>query len=260
MSDLFKGITSTADTTKAPEAVVTKPAVSTEPVKQATVAPVPVVVKAPEPVVDDNEVEEPPVDENMPDELTMLKSRATMMSIPFSNNIGIDALKQKILEKMEGTKSPDNEKENEPEEAVSYEAPVQMIQEGQSNTTGKLSLRQKIYNEAMALIRCRITNLDPKKKDLNGEIFTVANEYLGTVKKFIPYGEVTDNGYHIPKCLYDNLKEREFTNITSRKLPGGKMITEYKDVREFAIEVLPPLTEKELAQLKTAQLASQGME
>ena len=114
--------------------------------------------------------------------------------------------------------------------------------------------------EKMKLVRLRITNLDPKKKDLPGEILTVGNEYLGTVRKFVPFGEATDNGYHVPYCLYELMRDRKFLSIKTRKGPKGQTIVEQQMVREFALEILPPLTEAELARLSAAQLSAGGVE
>lgn len=180
----------------------------------------------------------------MPSELEVLKQRATLMNIKFSNNISVEKLREKI----EAAQAKD-----EPEVK---EATVNPLGEKQEAGVKKMTLGQKIRAEQTRLIRVRIQNLDPKKKDLPGEIITVANEYMGTVRKFVPFGEVTDNGYHIPYCIYEFLKERKFINITTRKGNNGLPDIRATEAREFSIEVLPPLTEAELAQLAQAQIAA----
>lgn len=186
-------------------------------------------------------------DENQSEEVTelsLLKQRASMMGIVFSNNIGIEKLRERVNEKL--------------------------AEEAKEEPTGKAietkvkekSLRQNIIDENMRLIRLRITNLDPKKKDLPGEIITVANEYLGTVRKFVPFGEVTEQGYHVPYCIYKLLKSRKFLNIRTVKNPQDplKPIIQQSWVNEFALEVLPQLTAEELAKLATIQSASGGID
>ena len=191
-----------------------------------------------------------------PSELDMLKSRAKLMGIPFSNNIGLDALKTKIEEHKQAyeaktqTQTPAQTNEQQPE--------VQT--ENQKKKAKTLSLRAHLQKEKMKLVRLRITNLDPKKKDLPGEILTTGNEYLGTVRKFVPFGEATDNGYHVPYCLYEMMRDRKFLSIKTRKGPKGQTIVEQQMVREFALEILPPLTEAELARLSAAQLSAGGVE
>lgn len=177
------------------------------------------------------------------EERALLMQRARMMGLNISNNIGLETLKQRIDDHMNGKKES---QEN---------APL-MKDPALPKTDKKKSLRQHLMEDAMKLVRIRIINLDPKKKDLQGEIITVANEYIGTVKKFVPFGEVTDNGYHVPNVIYKALKRRKFLNIRTRKDRKGQISVEQNWAQEFAIEVLPPLTEEEIRQLATAQLAA----
>ena len=178
-------------------------------------------------------------------ELDMLKQRARMLGVEFSNNIGIETLRERVRAKIEG--ETDSIK-TLPAELVDPELVGQH----------KMSEREVIIADAMKLVRVRITNLDPKKKDLPGEIYTVANEFIGTVRKYIPYGEVTDEGYHIPNVLYRNLLERKFLNIRTYKDKNNNNATRVEQswAQEFAMEVLPMLTETELAKLASAQLTA----
>lgn len=124
-----------------------------------------------------------------------------------------------------------------------------------------IALRQRLHDEGMKLLRVRITNLDPKKADLPGEIFTVANEYLGTVRKYIPYGDVTENGFHIPKCIYDQLVERKFLMIrTVKDRRTGTTRPETRWVTEFSLDVMEPLTQEELDRLAISQAAAGSMD
>lgn len=211
-------------------------------------------------------------------ELDMLKKRAALLGIKHSNNISAEKLREKINAKL-AAEDTENESEDEDEEQelpaglealVSADdddddekeavtaAPVQT--KIATKVAEKLSLRQKLHNDKMKLVRLRITNLNPAKKDLPGEIFTVANEILGTVRKFIPYGEATDNGYHVPFWIYEQLKDREFQNIRVTKDSQGRRQIHTSMAREFALEVLPPLTEVELAQLAAQQAAAAGLD
>ena len=191
-----------------------------------------------------------------PSELDILKSRAKLMGITFSNNIGLDALKTKIEEHKQASEA----KTQTQALAQTNEQQTDVQTENQMKKTKTLSLRAHLQKEKMKLVRLRITNLDPKKKDLPGEILTVGNEYLGTVRKFVPFGEATDNGYHVPYCLYELMRDRKFLSIKTRKGPKGQTIVEQQMVREFALEILPPLTEAELARLSAAQLSAGGVE
>lgn len=186
------------------------------------------------------------VDEVQVDELSILKQRATLMGLKFSNNIGLEALRKKVSDAQEGIIE-------EPE--VVQVNPLETETAAPKEET-RTEMARRIRLEQTKLVRIRIQNLDPKKKELPGEIITVANDYMGTVRKFVPYGEQTDNGYHVPYCIYQFLKERKFLNIRVTKGKNGRPNIQQGWVREFSIEVLPPLTQEELTNLAQAQIAA----
>ena len=195
-------------------------------------------------------LEDQNIGDNLPDELAMLKQRASMMGIQFSNNIGLETLRKKIEDKMEGRADSDAAPQINPLAGETTAQPVK-----------RKTLRQKLYDEQMKLVRIRVTNLDPKKKDLPGEVITVANEHLGTVRKFVPFGEVTDDGYHVPYCIYRFMEKRKFLNIRIVKdRRTGQERVESNWVKEFALEVLPQLTPQQIANLKTAQIAADSVD
>ena len=247
-----------------------------------------------------------------PSELELLKNRARLLGVEFSNNIGLETLKERVAAKMaaigddedeaptEQVQQPnplDNEdgptgdfdegiEEEEPADEVTQPAvtktdPIELKpiapfvapdlpDPTKSSSLGSpvaaaadkpLSFRQQLFNENMKLVRVRIQNLDPKKKDLAGEIISVSNKVLGTVKRFVPYGEVTDEGWHIPYIIYKELSTRKFLQITTSKDRQTKQVKVIKRwAKEFAFEVLPPLTEAELKQLAAAQAAAGSIE
>jgi len=210
-----------------------------------------------------------------PSELDMLKARAKLMGIEHSNNISVETLKAKIDAKLKG----EPEKQEAPAQNQASQAqpnPLENVSPAGRNMdveTAKelvkpvepeapkrqLSLRQHLIETEMKLVRCRITCLDPKKKDLPGEILTVGNEYLGTVRKFVPFGEHTDDGYHIPHCIYTMMRDRKFVSIQTKKIGGKEQIIS-RDAAEFAIEVLEPLTKQQLHDLAVAQIAAGTVE
>lgn len=167
-------------------------------------------------------------------ELDMLKQRAEVLGIAYSHRIGLESLRQKIDEKLNGV---------EPEQTL-------------SKVQQDAKLRKELQQSAMKLVRLRITNLNPDKKDLQGEIFTVANRFIGNVRKFVPYGEVTDGGYHVPTIIYKQLKARKFLSVKTRRGPKGEILVEQNWASEFALEVLPQLTKDELSKLAATQAAA----
>ena len=187
------------------------------------------------------------------DELALLKERAKQMGIPFSNNISLETLRKRISDKMEGKEEPKvNPLTGDVEIAAITSAPKKL--DAKQNA---LALRKMMQREQMKLVRVRITNMDPKKKDLPGEIWTVSNEYLGNVRKMIPYGEQTDEGFHIPYCLFRLLQSKRFLHIrTVKDRVTGVERQEKQWVKEFSLDVLPDLTKEELARLAAAQAAA----
>lgn len=165
------------------------------------------------------------------EELALLKERADLMGIKYSNNISIETLKNKINEKLEAS---------------------EIVKDEQSK---KIDIRKKVRDEELKLIRIRLQVMNPAKLAWRGEIFTVANSIIGTVKKFVPYdAEFYTNGYHVPNCIYKMLKEKEYLHISTSNQNGKQQVTT-QFVPEFSITVLPPLTKEELEQLAIEQAA-----
>lgn len=194
-------------------------------------------------------------------ELSLLKQRARAMGIQVPNNISVETLKTRINARMEGDEQSSTIQSGvvtshavDPQTAA---ARIMASNLGVAPALRMKTLREHLYETQMELVRCRIQCMDPKKKDLHGEIFTFANEYLGTVRKFVPFGEQTDEGWHVPRCIFTMLQDRKFLQINIKKDPTTKrerVTTRY--VREFVLDVLPPLTPEELGVLAAAQNAS----
>lgn len=186
------------------------------------------------------------------DELTLLKARADQLGIKYAHKIGLETLRKKITDKLTGGDDDEDEKEDAPSanaEGVTL-----------TKTQREQLLRKEIMAEQMALVRLRITNLNPNKRLLHGEIFTVANAYIGIVKKFVPFGEVTEDGFHLPKCIYTQLKNRKFLDIkTTKDRKTGNINVSQRWVPEFALEVLPQLSAEELRDLAIAQATAGGV-
>ncbi len=197
-------------------------------------------------------------------EIQMLKQRADAMGIAYSNNISVDTLRKRIDDKMNGIgEESETVSTSAANPLADANAPVtESLTAPMSASLKKKNLRQHLIAEATKLIRVRITCMDPKKADLQGEVFTVANEFIGTIRKYIPFTpEATENGFHVPYALYEMLKARQFLLVKSTTHPITKqVVVTQRWVREFAIEVLEPLTKAELAELAAAQTASNRLQ
>ena len=201
----------------------------------------------------DDQALNPNAAEQAVDELTLLKERAKVMGIPFSNNISLETLRKRVADKMEGKdEAPEvNALTGDPEIAQA------LVIKPLDPKANAVALRKLMHATQMRQVRVRVTNMDPKKKDLPGEIWTVANEYLGTVRKFVPYGEQTDDGFHIPYCLYRLLDSKRFLHIRDVKDRTTGIVRQDKVwAKEFSLDVLPTLTQGELDRLAAAQAAA----
>lgn len=179
-------------------------------------------------------------DIQMPDELTALKARADLLGISYHPSIGLEKLRDKVNAAVTSDEPP--------VEAEAVEAQVE--------TEGAKRLR--LRNEAAKLVRIRLTCMNPNKKEWDGEIITAGNAGVGTFKKFIPFN--ADDGWHVPNIIYKQLLQRECQIfVTTRDERGNKSRTG-KLIKEFAIEVLPDLTEKELAELARRQAMAKSVD
>lgn len=172
----------------------------------------------------------------VPDELTSLKSRADLMGITYHPSIGVDKLREKIAAAMAGTEDKAETTEDE--------------------TEGQRRNRQ--IKEASKLVRIRVTCMNPNKKDWDGEFFTVGNAVVGGFTKYVPFN--AEEGWHVPQIIYNHLVERQCQIFVNRKTSKGGTIREGKLIKEFAIEVLPQLSEEELKELARRQAMAGSLE
>jgi len=191
-----------------------------------------------------NQEEEAPVDE-----LTHLKAKADTMGIKYASRIGVDKLREKINAKLNGESYEDGPDEEELGTKTKTLSKAEQV----------ATIRKKMHKEQMFLVRLRISNLNPSKKELEGEYFTVVNKYLGAIRRFIPYGAASDNGFHVPNIIYTQLKARKFNSVRTKNKDGQIQVIQ-KWVPEFSLEVMEPLTLKELADLASSQAATRGTE
>lgn len=170
------------------------------------------------------------------DEKEVLMQRADKLGIKYSNNIGLETLRERVNAKLEETsEEPKTEKTKE--------------------SSAKETAIQKARKEALKLVRVNITSMENTKNNLSGEIFTVSNG-IASVKRYVPFGI----DWHIEQMLLNTLKEKEFQRFGTEKTPSGQTVRRAKSVPAYAIQILPPLTEKELEDLRKSQMARQTIE
>lgn len=185
----------------------------------------------------ENDMQElPNEDELVVDELEVLKARADKLGIKYHPSISLAKLKEKVSE------------------GLADDTPEVVIVKPGKETEVQLKARKR--REANALIRIRVSCMNPNKKEWDGEIITTGNTNTGTIKKFVPFN--SDEGYHVPHMIYEQLLQRQCQVFVTVKDNRGNKVRKGKLIKEFAVEVLPPLTEKELKELAQRQAMAAG--
>ena len=166
------------------------------------------------------------------DELATLKARADMLGITYHPSIGVEKLKEKISAVTS----------NQPREPETVAGDV----------------KNDPKADALRLIRIRLQCMNPAKKEWEGEIISVGNSVVGTVKKYIPFN--ADEGWHVPKMLFDYLNEKQCQVFVTVKDSRGNSIRKGKLIKEFSIEVLPPLSPAELQEMARRQALGRNVD
>lgn len=185
----------------------------------------------------------------IPDELTTLKARADKMGLSYHPSIGLEKLRAKIAAALEGKTDESGDEENAPANSQVAAAPV-------AETENQRRLRKK--REAGELVRIRVTCMNPNKRDWDGEIFSAGNSTVGTFKKYVPFN--ADEGWYVPRIIYNMIVQRMCQVFVVKKTARGVSIKEGKQIREFAVEVLPNLTEEELHDLAQRQAMAKSID
>ena len=192
------------------------------------------------------ELDFPEQDEPQLDELTLLKQRAQTLGIKFHPSIGLESLRSKVSAAL--TREDAEEAAEEAAEEPVPEAPA---------AESRIQMRNRLRKEASAPVRVRVTCMNPNKKEWKGEIFTASNSIVGTFRKYVQFN--TEDGWHVPQIILNMIKARQFQTFYTIKNERGVAVRKGKLVPEFAVEVLPPLTEKELMELSRRQALAGGV-
>lgn len=217
-------------------------------------------------------------------ELEGLKARATTLGIPFHPSIGADKLRTKISEHLAAQNNPaqpagmpaaapavadTSEREEDLVQTTMVNMP-EAVQAGaikvtENSVTDSIKFelnetpaqrRRRIRNNANELVRINVTCMNPAKKEWAGEIFTVGNNAVGTIKKFVPFN--TEDGWHVPRMILQVMQARQCQIFYTEKQKNGIKVRKGKLIKEFGIEILPPLTEEELEELARRQAMASG--
>lgn len=202
----------------------------------------------------------------MANDIESLRVRATELGITFSGNTGAKTLDAKISAHLSaailGTSEP--LPEVIPKKALPKGPPtlaeLQIMDLTKIPSDDPALYRSAVRARALVLRRVQIINLDPSDADLSGAVITVMNKYTGKVSKFVPFGEGSEGGYHVPQILLNQLLAQKFVLRKQKKgISFGVKTYKTTMVPKFAITILPDLTPDELKNLADRQAASQSI-
>lgn len=185
------------------------------------------------------------------DELATLKARADMLGVKFHPSISLEKLREKVNAAV-NSGAVDTSTVDDADSATVIPTAPMPVKETENQK------RKRLRDEANRLIRIRVTCMNPAKKEWEGEIFTVGNSSVGTLKKFVPFN--ADDGWHVPHMIYEQMKDRMCQVFVTTKSKNGVSIRQGKMIKEFAIEVLPQLTRDELQELAQRQAMSRSID
>lgn len=165
-------------------------------------------------------------------ELEALRKQADLMEIPYSGNTSLEKLREKVAERL-GTA------EEQETEADAY---------------------QKLYDEKMRLIHCKVVCLDPMYKNSGGAFVTVSNAVLGSHKWFVPFNTPVE----LTKWCVDYLQSCIYVDRSEKGVRGSNGLIHSKTVNTdraaYNVEILPQLTMEEIKRLADEQTATGRLE
>ena len=193
------------------------------------------------------------------DELPALKAKADLMGITYHPSIGAEKLREKIQAKLNETNetpAPAAQGETARDDAAATAGAPAAAAPVAPQPETLAEKRKRIRQEALALVRIRLTCMNPAKKEWDGEIITTGNSLVGTVTKYVPFN--AEEGWHVPQIMLEVLRNRQCQVFYTERTKNGIAVRKGKLIREFAIEVLPALTERELKDLAQRQAMAAG--
>jgi hypothetical protein len=174
------------------------------------------------------------------DELETLKARARQLDIKFHPSIGVDSLREKVNAKITG-------EDSDAGETVTIK-----------NEKNEHEFRKQKIAEAKKLVRVIVVPMDPLKVQWPGDIFSVSNGVIGTVRHYVPFNN--EEGWHLPQVLVNHLKQQKCQIFRMQKNAKGQMIPVSRLINAYAVTELPALTQDELTELARRQVATKSID
>lgn len=171
-------------------------------------------------------------------ERDLLKEKADLLGINYANNISTEKLRELV------------NKVNEPLEVT--EPKQEKASASTTNEVDPVAIRLELTKKIRVLITCN----DPLMKDYDTTpYYSFSNSTLTLPSITIPLGVE----WHIPNAYVGMLQAMECKIPVKSKDEKSRPITIRRTVKKYNVNILPPLTPKELEELKQAQIMRDGI-
>ena len=171
-------------------------------------------------------------------ERDLLKEKADLLGITYAGNISTEKLRDLV------------NKANDPEESETEQT------DKQSTKLSNVDVVNDFRLEMTKRVRVLITCNDPMMKDYDmTPYYSFSNSALTLPAITVPLGVE----WHIPHAYVLMLQDMECKIPVKSKDSKGRVITIRRTIKKYNVSILPPLTEKELEELKQAQIMRDGL-
>lgn len=178
-------------------------------------------------------------------ELDLLKAQADELGIEYHHRAGVEKIRGLIAAHVERGNA---------DEAIAGVNPAELVKPMTSIEYRKNSLADR-KRKVASLVRVQVQCMNPQKTNWEGEILSVGSAKLGSFKRYVPFNNVE---WHIPKIIYDMMKERKCSSFYTERNELGHQVRKSRLINEFTIAVLPQLTKVQLSDLARTQAARAG--
>lgn len=152
------------------------------------------------------------------DEITVLKARADTMGITYAPNISVETLRKRVNDAL--NPEPMDSTPMSEEDALAAQMEADRL-------------------ELNALVRVVITCMNPAKTHLESELFSIHNSVLRDTR-VVPFGKP----WHVTVGLLNHIRDVKFQGFRDVSTANGTIQAGF-NISAYAVEVLPPLTDKE---------------
>lgn len=188
------------------------------------------------------------------DRLTLLKERADTMGIKYHHKANADTISNLIEKALGESEKTDNTTTDTPSAVQTADILLSnnehIPQEYKPLNEGQR--KSELLKQARKNVRCIVTCHNPAKSSSTGEFHTVANGIVPKITTMVQYNVET----HVPQIILNMLRERTYEQFyTYKEEKTGDNLRRSRTIKEYSIQVLDPLTEKELQVIRERQIS-----